>query len=86
MKLERFERAKEFYERSQSVLVKHEDCHSLMLGLASRLVEHPELFQEGHYLATAEEGGVIIAAALMTPPHNPVLSLGFIPEGIRLLG
>ena len=32
-----------------------------------------------------EEGEGVIAAALMTPPHNPVLSLGFTPECIRLL-
>jgi predicted GNAT family acetyltransferase len=85
MRLKRFERAREFHERSQAFLVEHEACHSLMLGLASQLVEHPELFLEGHYLATVEEGGEVIAASLMTPPHNPVLSLGFTPEALRLL-
>ena len=85
MKLENFERAVEFYERAEGFLIEHEACHSLMLGLASQLVEHPELFRGGHYLATVEEGGEVEAAALMTPPHNPVLSLGFIPGGVRLL-
>jgi GNAT superfamily N-acetyltransferase len=86
MKLENFERAKEFYERAEGFLIEHEACHSLMLGLASQLVEHPELVRKGHYLATAEEeGGEVKAAALMTPPYYPVLSLGFTPGGIQLL-
>ena len=43
MKLERFEGPRGFYERSQTFLAEHEACHSLMLGLAEQLVEHPEL-------------------------------------------
>ena len=56
MKLENVEKPKAFYERAEGFLIEHEACHSLMLGLASQLVEHPELFREGHYLATVEEG------------------------------
>jgi predicted GNAT family acetyltransferase len=85
MKLERFEGAEEFYERAARHLLRHEDCHSLMLGIADRLVKHPKLFQKEPYLAAIEEGGEVIAAALRTPPHNPVLSLGFTPEALRLL-
>jgi RimJ/RimL family protein N-acetyltransferase len=85
MKLERFASAADFYERAERHLLRHEACHSLMLGIARQLVEHPELFPEVPYLATVEEGEEVIAEALMTPPHNPVLSLGFTPEGLRLL-
>jgi uncharacterized protein len=85
MRLERFQRAKEFYGRVETFLIEHEACHSLMLGLAGQLVEHPELFLEEPYLATIEQGGQVVAVCLMTPPHNPVLSLGFTPDGLRLL-
>lgn len=85
MKLGRFANAADFYERAERYLLRHEDCHSLMLGIANQLVKHPKLFQKEPYLAAIEEGGEVIAAALMTPPRNPVLSLGFTPEALRLL-
>jgi predicted GNAT family acetyltransferase len=85
MELERFERAQDFYERAERYLLRHETCHSLILGIAGQLVEHPELFRAKPYLATVEEGGEVVAAALMTPPFGPVLSLGFTPQRVRLL-
>jgi RimJ/RimL family protein N-acetyltransferase len=85
MKLERFANAADFYERAKPQLLGHEACHSLILGIAGQLIDHPELFREEPYLATVEEGAEVIAAALMTPPFGPVLSLGFVPEGLGLL-
>ncbi len=84
-KLESFERAKEFYERAEGFLIEHEACHSLMLGIARRLVEYPKFFGEEPYLATIEYEGGVVAATYMTPPYNPVLSLGFTPGGLQLL-
>ncbi len=84
-KLESFERAIEFYERAEGFLIEHEACHSLMLGIARQLAERPKFFGEEPYLATIEEAGEVIAATYMTPPHNPVLSLGFTPGSVRLL-
>lgn len=85
MRLERFEKALDFRERAERHLLRHEACHSLILGIAGQLIDHPELFLEEPYLATIEERGEVIAAALMTPPFGPVLSLGLVPEGLRLL-
>jgi predicted GNAT family acetyltransferase len=85
MELERFANAADFYQRAERHLLRHEACHSLMLGIASQLVEHPKLFREEPYLATVQERGAVTAAALMTPPYGPVLSLGFVPESLRLL-
>jgi hypothetical protein len=47
VKLEHFANAADFYERVEPHLLRREACHSLILGLASQLVKHPELFQEG---------------------------------------
>jgi hypothetical protein len=51
MKLESFERAKEFYERAEGFLIEHEACHSLMLGITRQLVEYPKFFGEEPYRA-----------------------------------
>jgi uncharacterized protein len=85
MKLERFVNAADFYERTERYLLQQEACHSLILGIAGQLIEYPELFRQEPYLATVEEGGDVIAAALMTPPFGPVLSLGFVTQGLKLL-
>jgi uncharacterized protein len=85
VKLERFANAVDFYDRAERHLLRHEACHSLILGIAAQLVEHPELFREEPYLATVEERGTVKGAVLMTPPFGPVLSLGFVPESLRLL-
>ncbi len=85
MKLERFANAVDFYDRAERHLLRHEACHSLILGIAAQLVEHPELFREEPYLATVEERGTVKGAVLMAPPFGPVLSLGFVPESLRLL-
>jgi len=85
VRLERFVSAQDFYERAEQHLLGNEACHSLVLGLAKQLAEHPELFLEEPYLATIEQGGEVIAASIMTPPFGPVLSLGFVPEGLMLL-
>jgi hypothetical protein len=47
VKLEHFANAADFYERAERHLLRHEACHSLILGLSSQLVKHPDLFQEG---------------------------------------
>ena len=57
MKLERFERAKEFYERAEGFLIEHEACHSLMLGITRHLAQQPKFFGGEPYLATVEEAG-----------------------------
>jgi uncharacterized protein len=81
----RFKSAKDFYERAEGFLIEHETCRSLTLGIVGQLISSPGLYRERPYLATIEYRGNVLAAAYMTPPHNPVLSLGFTPESVLLL-
>ena len=85
VRLKRFDRARDFYERAERYLLSNEACHSLVLGLARQLFEHPGLYRERPYLATIEEDDRVVAASFLTPPHNPVLSLGFTPDSVLLL-
>jgi hypothetical protein len=55
-------------------LVAREAEHNLILGLSSSLRGQPRLYGEDPYLAVVQEGSLVVAAALRTPPHNLVLS------------
>lgn len=63
-----------FYDRAAPFLMADEAAHILPLGIAGSLVRHPPDSAARPYLAVVEEGGAVVAAALMTPPHNLVLS------------
>ncbi len=83
MQLTRFGNAEDFYQRVESFLVAHEAEHCLILGLCSTLIRQPGYYQNP-YLALVEEGETVLAAALMTPPHNLTLSLTQHSEVFRL--
>lgn len=74
MELTRFEDPRAFYDRAAPFLLEHEAAHNLPLGLCTTMLRHPERFDRP-YLATVEAGGAVVVAAVMTPPHNLVLSL-----------
>jgi len=79
MQLTRFENPEAYYQRVEPFLLAHEAEHSLIFGLCSTLVKQPGYYQNP-YLALVEEEGAILAAILMTPPHNLILSLTHHPE------
>jgi predicted GNAT family acetyltransferase len=66
--------AEEFLARARKFLAAREAEHNLILGLSSSLRRQPRLYGEDPYLAVVEEGSLVVAAALRTPPHNLVLS------------
>lgn len=74
MQLRRFDKAIDFYERAETFLVAHEAHHNLILGLCATLIHDPWRYEQPPYLATVEEQGRVVAAALMTPPHRLTLS------------
>src|SRR5689334_10849719 len=79
MHLTRFEDAENFYQRVGPFLLANEAEHSLILGLCSTFIQQPGYYQNP-YLALVEDGETVIAAALMTPPRNMILSLTAHPE------
>lgn len=77
--LETYPHATPFLSIMREHLEASEARNGLMLGLALRVEEDPTYYGDGApYFATVTENvngevGNVIAAALMTPPHGPVL-------------
>jgi hypothetical protein len=74
MELTRFEDVRRFYAEAEAFLLADEAHHNLLLGICTRLIEQPEYAQQPPYFAVVRDRGEIVAAALMTPPHNLVLA------------
>ena len=62
-----------FLEQVGPLLLADEARHNLMLGLASTLRDHPEMYPDSR-LWLVEESGEAVGAALRTPPNNLVLA------------
>jgi predicted GNAT family acetyltransferase len=69
-----FSDAGEFLERVQPFLVRREAEHCLILGLLDGLRSGEQWGSDPPLMAAAEEGSEVKAVALMTPPHNLILS------------
>jgi predicted GNAT family acetyltransferase len=74
VRIERHPDVAAFLARAGAFLGEREAEHNLILGLSSTLARDPNAYGSDPYLATAEEDGRVVAAALRTPPHNLVLS------------
>lgn len=73
-----------WYRRAEAFLVAREAENNLLIGLGASLRESPGVYPAPPYLATVEEDGAVVAAALRTPPHNLVLSAAP-PAAIELI-
>ena len=72
MEVRRSDDAAAWLDAAGPLLVVDEARHDLILGLAGTLIRHPSVYTDRR-LWTAEQAGVVVAAALQTPPHNLVL-------------
>ena len=70
----RFDRAVELRSVSEPFLMRNETKHNLLLGLLSTLEADPNFYGESAYFGAVIENGEIVAVAIMTPPHNLVVS------------
>lgn len=75
MDLMRFEHVGAFLVHAEPLLLQHEAEHNLMLGICSTLLSQPDSVEHAPYLAIVRDGHNIVAATLMTPPRNVILSL-----------
>lgn len=75
MEVRRHATAEAFLTRSAPLLLSREADHNLLLGLCADLRHDPHAFGgDDPYLATVEEGGAVVAAALRTPPYGLTIS------------
>ncbi len=73
MKLTSYEAASAFLAHARAWLEQDETTNNLILSVAVRLAEHPDRIKQPPYLATVENGGALVAAAVMTPPQRVLL-------------
>lgn len=66
-------------------LARRETEHTVPLGVATGMVEHPDLYAPNPYLATVDLDEEVVAAAVMTPPHRLLLSFSDHPASSRLI-
>jgi predicted GNAT family acetyltransferase len=69
-----FSDAEQFFERVQPFLLRREAEHCLILGLLDGLRAGDQWGAAPPLMACAEERDEVTAVALMTPPHNLILS------------
>lgn len=62
-----------FLVETEAIFGQDEVTNGLILGVALRLKQDPERFEHAPYLATIRDGGELVAAGLMTPPHGLVV-------------
>lgn len=84
LELRRFHTVETFYNRVAPFLLQREAEHNLILGICANLMRYPERIKQQPYLATVEQEGRVVAAALMTPPNNLVLSHTDVPDTLSL--
>jgi uncharacterized protein len=72
--IKRFSHAGQFLERVQPFLLKREAEHCLILGLLDGLRAGEQWGTEPPLMALVENHDELAAVALMTPPHNLIIS------------
>jgi GNAT superfamily N-acetyltransferase len=73
MKVRRLDDPVEFLDAAGPLLLEDEARHSLLIGIAGTLRDHPSYYPDfGLWLA--EDGSTVVGVALRTPPHNLVLA------------
>jgi uncharacterized protein len=84
MELREHESADAFLDRAGPFLLRDEPRHNLIFGINSTLRSAPDVYDDFH-LWTVEDGGDVVAAALMTPPFNLALAQPATPEAVSFL-
>ena len=66
----------EFLSIAGEILYSNETANNLILGVAQRLVDFPNAYQNPFFAVVRDADEALILAALMTPPHNMILAGG----------
>jgi predicted GNAT family acetyltransferase len=85
LRVERFATAPAFLETAGPFLAEREAEHNLLFGICANLVADPGFPAAPPYLGAVVDGDRIVAAGIMTPPWNIVLSCVDNPEALTAL-
>jgi hypothetical protein len=83
--VERFASAPAFIDAAGAFLAEREAEHNLMFGICANLRADPGFPSAPPYLAAVHDDGRVIAAGVMTPPWNIVLSCVDDPDALTAL-
>lgn len=84
--VERLPDARTFLDVAGPYLGEREAEHNLLFGIAANLITDPDRSMTAPpYFAAVRRGGEVVAAALMTPPYNVVLSWTADPDAVATL-
>ena len=84
MRVKRFGDPAPFLDTTRSLLLSDEARHNLLLGIAGGLRDHPGLYHQFHGWVV-ESRGVVVGAALQTPPFNIVVARPATDEALDAL-
>ena len=84
LRVERHATAQAFLDAGTEFLAEREAEHNLIFGISATLAADPGYASEP-YLATVSKAGRVVAAAIMTPPWNLVLSCVDDPDALNAL-
>ena len=84
MQVRRFQDPNDYAQRVLPFLLLAPARHNLLLGILDTLQRHPATYPAFHLWAV-EEGGVVVGAALQTPPHNLVVAQPAHPQAVESL-
>lgn len=86
VQVERFPDAQAFLDGAGPFLADREAEHNLLLGIAANLITDPDRpMTAPPYFAAFRQDDEVVAAALMTPPFNVVVSCVDAPDAIAVL-
>jgi GNAT superfamily N-acetyltransferase len=83
--VERFATAQAFLDAAGEFLVEREAEHNLIFGICAAQRADPSFPSGPPYLAAVSVAGRVVAAAVMTPPWNLVLSCVYDPPALTAL-
>ncbi len=86
VRVERLPDARAFLDTAGPFLERREAEHNLLFGIAANLIADPERpMTAPPFFAAVRRNGDVVAAALMTPPFNVVLSWTGDPKAVQAL-
>jgi hypothetical protein len=74
IELSRCRDARQFLVDAGEWLYQSEAEHTLILGIAQRLVDFPDSYEPPIYFAVLREQGSVVGCAYRTPPHKLVMT------------
>ena len=86
MQINRYNDAREYYQKVESYLLQNEAAHCLLIGLSKALCNSQSEHRDFPYLVTVERDGTILTTAIRTSPERRlVLSKSTDLEAVKLI-